>query len=211
MRLPPPRLTLGLIGVTAGAWVLATLLGLGDLLALKGGFIPARVAGAVVPEGVPAWLTPLSATLLHGGILHLGFNMLMLGYCGRFVEFALGWKGALLVYAAGAYGAALAQYAWAPVSMVPMIGASGAISATVGAYALMFGERPEPGAGRRRGHWGHWRQVLRLAGGWMLVQALVGIASAGSGVSIAIAAHVGGFIAGLLLARPLLRWRYRKA
>jgi membrane associated rhomboid family serine protease len=57
----------------------------------------------------------------------------------------------------------------------------------------------------------HWVRALWLAVAWTGVQWMVGLASAGSGYAIAWAAHVGGFLAGLALARPLLSWRYRGA
>src|SRR3546814_3238353 len=61
--------------------------------AVFGGFIPLRVTGGLdVPGGVPIWLTPLSAVFLHAGLLHLALNMLMMLFCGRFVENVLGGK-----------------------------------------------------------------------------------------------------------------------
>ncbi len=210
MRVPQPRATLWIMGATVVAWGAAALSGQEALLLQAAGFIPARFSAALSPSvaALPAVLTPLSATLLHGGIVHLAFNMLMLGYCGRFVEYALGMRGLLLLYVIGAYAAALAQFGWSPHETVPMVGASGAISALIGAYALLFGQREAPALSGRRGTW---IQILRLAGGWIFLQALIGLATLGSDMSIAIAAHVGGFVAGLLLARPLLLWRYRRA
>ncbi|MGH6890806.1 MAG: rhomboid family intramembrane serine protease, partial [Dongiaceae bacterium] len=93
-------------------------------------------------------------------------------------------------------------------NIVPMVGASGAISAVFGCYAMLFGQDrikplgPIPPRVIR---------IVWLAAAWIAIQGLVGIATWGSMTRIAIAAHVGGFIAGLLLARPLLLWRYRKA
>lgn len=209
MRLPPPRATLVLLGVTVAAWLLAEALGLSDWVALRGGFVPGRVMGGPVVGDVPVWLTPLTATLIHAGIIHLGFNMLMLGYCGRFVEYPLGSAGLAILYVAGAYAAALFQYLAGPTMLIPMVGASGAVSAVVGAYALLYSQRR--GAAVQPGRFGHWIQVLWLAAAWILVQLLLALATTASHISIAVAAHIGGFIAGLLLARPLLLWRYRKA
>lgn len=196
------------MGVTIVAWLLVAALGWSDRMADVAGFIPARVSGAVLPGALPVWLTPLSATLLHGGAMHLGFNMLMLGYCGRFVEYALGGRGALIIYAVGAYAAAAFHYLLGPNSITPMVGASGAISALVGAYALLFSQRRGAAS---RGRWGHWVQVAWLAAAWIVVQLMMGLATIGAHLSIAIGAHIGGFVAGLLLARPLLLWHYRKA
>lgn len=209
MELPDTRLTPWIIGVTAGVWIFLTLAGWNEIAAVAGGFIPARLSGAVVLDGaVPALLTPLTATLLHADVIHLAFNMLMLGFCGRFVESAVGSKLLLALYVAGALAAAFAQYLFSPMSQIPMIGASGAISAVVGSYAMVFSQQKVRAIGPFS------PLVVRivwLALAWMFVQSLIGLATYGSFTRVAIAAHVGGFVAGLVLARPLLLWRYRSA
>ena len=180
-------------------------------LSLGLGFIPARLGGESLPAGlplaVPALVTPLSATLVHGDVMHLLFNLLMLGFCGRLLERAIGGLGIAMLYTLGAYAAALAQWALDPASAVPMIGASGAISAIVGAYALLYGERRAKAIGPVPADAVH---IAWLAAGWIGMQLLIGAAGM-DGVTVAIGAHIGGFIAGLLLARPLLLWRYRDA
>ncbi len=209
MRLPPARATTVLVAITSMAWLIVATSGLADRAVVLGGFIPARFGAAPVLAGaVPAFLTPLSATLLHAGALHLLLNMLMLGYCGRYVEAAVGSRALVLLYGIGAYGAALGQYLAGPASFSPMIGASGAASALLGAYALLYGQQR---AGARTGPKAHALQVLWLAAGWICLQLLVELAGGFGGAAIATAAHVGGFLCGLLLARPLLLWRYRKA
>lgn len=195
--------------MTVAAFLIVSTAGASNSATILGGFIPARITGLVLlPAAVPAWLTPLSATLLHAGALHLGFNLLMLVYCGREDEVAIGPWGIAILYGIGAYAAAAAQYALDPASPVPMIGASGAISALVGAYALLYGR---PRASRFNPRVARMLHVAWLAAAWIVVQLLLGYASAIEGIGIAAMAHIGGFIAGLLLARPLLRWRYRKA
>lgn len=209
MRLPPARATFGLVGVTCAAWLLVRLSGLFGGIVNAAGFVPGRLAGVIdLPGALPAWLTPLTATLLHADIMHLGFNMLMLGFCGRFVEAALGPRGLIILYVVGAFAAALAQFAAGPASAVPMIGASGAISAILGAYALLYGRQKRASANPRLNAA---IQILWLAAAWVGLQLLVGFAFAAEGMAIAIAAHIGGFLAGLVLAQPLLRWRYRNA
>lgn len=156
---------------------------------------------------VPAWLTPLSATLIHGGLAHLALNLVMFVYCGQLAERTLGATGIVSLYVVGAYAAALGHWAFEPGSAVPMIGASGAISAVVAAYALLYGERRARGIGPIPAGVVH---VAWLAAAWVGIQLLVGVAGVG-GVTIAVGAHIGGFIAGLALARPLLLWRYRAA
>ena len=131
--------------VTALAWVIALVIGKSEQAALALGFIPARLSGVVVPwPAVPTILTPLTATLVHSGLIHLGFNLLVFVWCGAAVERVLGITGLLVLYVVGAYAAALAQWGVDPSGTVPMVGASGAISAVIGAFALSFG-RPRIG------------------------------------------------------------------
>ena len=203
------RLTLGIAGVTAAAWFLAYGLGLSEPAAIKGGFIPFRMQGVEGDESfVPAFLTPLTATLVHGGLMHVLFNLLMLLFCGRAVESILGSRQLAILYVAGAYAAAAAQYAVNPQSIDPMIGASGAISAVLGAYSIMFGRNRVKVANPKVALW---LNALWLAAGWVALQLIVGFTFETSGTRIAVAAHVGGFLVGLLLAKPLLLLRYRGA
>lgn len=206
--------------LTVLLFFLARVSGYESMLDYAGGFIPARVqqpdlldhAGLAI-AAVPVALTPLTATLLHGGWIHLGFNMLMLLFCGRQVEEVLGARLIWPLYLVGAYAAAAGQWALGPGLAVPMIGASGAISAIIGAYALLFGSRevkawgPIPASVVR---------MLWLGTAWTVLQFLIGIASStgnlglGTGdASVAVGAHIGGFIAGLLMTRPLLGIRFR--
>lgn len=203
--------------VSAGTFLAFLIVQIGKLTnqaALIAGFIPARVHELAVQNVVvgvpwlPLWITPLSATLVHGGWLHVGFNLLIFFFCGRQIEQLLGPMRLLIVYVVGAYAAALAQWLADPSALAPMIGASGAISAVIGSYALIYSQRevraigPIPAQVVR---------VLWLAAGWTVLQVMIGMVgfSVGPMGGIAIWAHVGGFIAGLLLARPMLRWRFR--
>jgi len=201
-------MTMTIAAVTVAGFALLSLMGKLAPAANVGGFIPAHVFGPRMPGELPIWLTPLSATLLHAGPMHIGFNILMLIYCGREDEVALGPPGIVVLYVVGAYAAAAAQYVAGPHSPVPMIGASGAISALVGAYAILYGQRRpskySPAVAR-------WLHIGWLALAWIAVQLMLGLVSRTEGMAIAAAAHIGGFIAGLVLARPMLAWRYRKA
>jgi membrane associated rhomboid family serine protease len=208
MRSQPPRATLMLGVAIAASYVLFGVAGQGDTAALLGGFIPARIGGPPLTDGLPVWLTPLSACLLHGGIIHLVFNLLMLGYCGKETEVALGPIPIVTLFLVGAYAAAAMQYLADPHTTVPMIGASGAISAIVGAYAILYGRPRESKLSPKVARWVH---IAWLAAAWTGLQLLVGYASRLNGTGIAAGAHIGGFLAGLLMARPLLRWRYRSA
>ncbi|HVJ02835.1 MAG TPA: rhomboid family intramembrane serine protease [Sphingomonas sp.] len=176
---------------------------------MRAGFIPARASGVPTDfAAVPAWLTPLTCTLLHAGVLHLAMNMVMLGFTGQQAERAVGPVGILILYVVGAYAAALAQWLPDPRSVTPMVGASGAASAVVGAYSLLFGRSRAKAIGPIPAQAVH---VLWLAAAWIVINLLVAFAFLGAGLSVAAWAHIGGFIAGLLLAKPLLRWNWRNA
>ena len=171
-----------------------------NALSYLAGFIPARVSGAFSISGaVPTLLTPLTATLLHAGIAHLVLNLITLVFTGRPVEAARGAGFLLGLYVVGAYAAAAAQFFAGPAGTTPMVGASGAISAVLAAYALMFGQLRTRG-GRPISPF---MRVLWLAAGWIGLQLLVGFAFQAEGVMIATAAHIGGFFAGLVLTTVL--------
>ncbi|MDB5720766.1 MAG: rhomboid family intrarane serine protease [Alphaproteobacteria bacterium] len=213
MRLPQnwrsAPVTIAIAAVTGLAWLVVAALGLDYQAAMWGGFIPARIdpAGGAAAL-VPVLLTPLTATLVHGGLMHVAFNLIFLLFCGRSVEPILGSRGLLILYLVGAYVGAGAQYLIDPHSAVPMIGASGAISAVLGAYAMLFGKNRVKVANPTLALWLH---VLWLAAAWIGLQLLVGFAFTPGGEGIAVAAHIGGFIAGLALAKPLLLLKWRGA
>lgn len=178
-----------------------------------GAFVPADVTLDVVrPFGIvpaPVFLTPLTAALLHDGIWHLAFNLLIFVFCGRAVEGAVGPVNLIILYLVGAYAAAAGQFAMDPQGLVPMVGASGAISAVIGAYAMLFGKNRVRVANATLALW---LNALWLMAAWVGLQIVMGIVfNAGSGLLLAVGAHIGGFVAGLILARPLLLWRYRNA
>ena len=176
--------------------------------ALRFGFIAARAGGMELAGALPLWLTPWSATLVHGGWLHLIFNLVMLVWVGSQVERVLGPANLLFAYLVGALVAAGAQWLADPAAFMPMIGASGAISAIFGIYAL-FEARPKSVTSsvklNRAIH------VAWLLAAWVAIQWMNGVLSQSQGVMLATAAHIGGFVAGLAMQRPLLLWHYRRA
>ena len=208
MRIPRTA-TVAISVLTVAVWLLTQLLRANDQAAVVLGVIPARLTGLIqISPAVPAWLTPLTATLAHANTIHLGFNVLMLLWCGSKVERILGAGPLAFLYAIGAYTAAMAQWAVDPVSPMPMIGASGAISAVIGAFALSFGQQKRivssPALNRTL-------NALWLLAAWVVLQVMTGLLGGLQGFMLATPAHIGGFIAGLLLQRPLLLWRYRNA
>ena len=175
---------------------------------LSYGLIPDVLLGdaRLAPElaVVPAWLTVFTSMFLHGGWMHLIGNMLYLWIFADNVEDRLGHGRFVVFYALCGIAAALAQALPDPDSQVPMVGASGAISGVLGAYLLMF----------PRAHvlvllpLGPLSQLVRLPallvlGLWFAMQLLSEMFAA-EGAGVAFRAHIGGFVAGLLLL-PVFR------
>ncbi|HZM70766.1 MAG TPA: rhomboid family intramembrane serine protease [Candidatus Cryosericum sp.] len=146
-------------------------------------------------------LTLVTSMFLHGSLLHLGGNLLYLWIFGNNIEDVMGRVRFLIFYILCGLAGALAQIAVRPASQVPMIGASGAIAGILGAYLVMFPAArvqtlfffiffarivPVP--------------ALIVLGSWLLVQ-LVNAGNMGPG-GVAWFAHLGGFLAGLLLIVP---------
>ena len=204
-------MTLGIAIVTAIVSLIVTLLDLEPHAALYAGLVPARASlgfAGDTPGLAPVILTPLTATLIHGGIFHLVMNLIMLVYTGAATERAVGARGIAVLYVVGAYAAALAQWLPDPQSVAPMIGASGAASAVLGAYAMLYGR----GRARNVGPVpARLVQAVWLAVAWAVLNLLIAAVAVRSGLNLAAAAHIGGFIAGLVLVRPLLAWRWRTA
>jgi membrane associated rhomboid family serine protease len=205
-----PRTATNIIAaVTALAWLVAALLGDSERAAYALGFIPGRFSGFLLPFAtVPAPLTPLTATLVHSGLFHLGFNLLIFLWCGTQVERVLGATGLVVLYLLGAYAAAAAQWGVNPHGTIPIVGASGAISAVVGAFALSFGRAK---AFTNNLRLNRWINIAWLMVAWIVLQLMMGWLGGQQGYLLATPAHVGGFAVGLLLQRSLLLWRYRKA
>jgi membrane associated rhomboid family serine protease len=204
------RVTLGLIAVTTLVWIVLSMLRQNEWAAVWGGFVPARVAHLTNDDGLMLlWLTPLTAAFLHANILHLAANMVFLAFCGRATEAVLGPIGLIVLYLLGAYAAAAVQYLFDPSAMVPMIGASGAISAVLGAYAVLFGRNKVKVRSPKLALALH---VLWLMAAWIVLNLIVFFTFARwIGVLVAVGAHIGGFMVGVVLAFPLLMFRYRKA
>jgi membrane associated rhomboid family serine protease len=205
----PRSATLVISAITALAWLIAAVFLPPEQAAPSFGFVPAHWSGITLPwPAVPAFVSPLTATLVHSGLVHLGFNLLVFLWCGVQVERVLGKSGLILLYLVGAYASAITQWAASPMSAVPMVGASGAISAVIGAFALSFG-RAKAFTNNLRVN--RWINVAWLMVAWVILQMMMGWLAGGQGYLLATPAHIGGFAAGLLLQRPLLLFHYRKA
>lgn len=189
--------------VVASVSVALWVTGYATEAALGLGFIPARVLGVELPPEIaslPWWLTPLSAILIYLHPLELFFSLAILVLIGNGLEKLIGARAMVGLYLFAAYPAALAQFVANPASSLPLIGATGPIAALIGAYAMLH-VRPRHGVVLNP-----WVQAAWLSAAWAAIS--LGLALAGG---FDWAANIGGFVAGVALARPLLAWRWRKA
>ncbi|MBM4128963.1 MAG: rhomboid family intramembrane serine protease, partial [Nitrospira sp.] len=156
-------------------------------------------------------LTIFSAMFMHGGILHLAGNMLYLWIFGNNIEDKLGHVRFLVFYIFCGIVSAYAHAITEPHSLIPMIGASGAISGILGAYLLLF-----PRAGVYTLIFlGFFIQIVKIPafvviGFWAIIQFINGLLSTGliKEGGVAWFAHIGGFLTGLLTIKL---WLPKKA
>ena len=147
---------------------------------------------------LPVYFNFLSSMFMHGGIAHIFGNMLFLWVFGDNLENLLGHFRYAVFYLVCGFAAALAQVILGPDSVIPMLGASGAISGVLGGYILLF-----PGRQVRAIIFNFFTTVPAYVaiGIWIVYQLIVGyMTPAGSG-GVAYAAHIGGFLAGLILVK----------
>ena len=174
------------------------------------GFLPGALFGSVRVEGavVAPALTIFSSMFLHGGLLHLLGNMLYLWIFGDNIEDRLGRVRYIAFYLICGVVAALAQALPNMDSDIPMIGASGAISGVLGAYLVLYPRANVLVVLPVFIVFYTFRvPALLVLGFWFLGQLMSSIAQSGQGGGIAFGAHVGGFLAGLVLIRLFLRER----
>ncbi|MBI1864511.1 MAG: rhomboid family intramembrane serine protease [Nitrospirae bacterium] len=196
-----PFVTIGILAVNIAVFLLeiASPDG-GEGIIRRFGAIPFRLASGGTGS-LTDYVTVGTSMFLHGGLFHLAGNMLFLWIFGNNVEEHLGSIRFLLFYAFCGAAAAAAHIVSAPGSVIPMIGASGAVAGVMGAYVILFP--------RARivtlVFLGFLVQMVRLPavlwiGIWFLIQFVSAVAggTAESG-GVAWMAHVGGFGAGLAL------------
>jgi membrane associated rhomboid family serine protease len=221
-RRSAPIVTLLLIGITLIVWFLVQ--GAGDAVPLARsvcelGMIPGeltgRAAGELVPLGHglvcvvdarPAWHTVLTSMFLHGDWLHLIGNLWFLWLFGDNVEDELGHGGFAVFYVLCGIAAAAAQLVVDPSAAVPMVGASGAISGVMGAYIVRFPRAPVRVLAILIIFLTTFRvPAFVMLGYWFLLQVLGGLPQLGGNAAAGVAfwAHVGGFVAGVLIALAL--------
>lgn len=153
-----------------------------------------------VPGPTPIYLTVLSSMFMHANWMHLGGNMLFLWIFGDNLEDRMGSGKYMAFYLLCGLAATFAQIIMGPDARIPGIGASGAIAGVLGGYLLLF-----PGATvRTMGRYGvNEVPAWMMLGFWILTQVLSGMAQWGGPEQggVAYAAHVGGFVAGLVLVK----------
>src|SRR4051812_33996318 len=154
------------------------------------------------------FVTIFTAMFMHGGLIHLAGNMLFLWIFGNNIEDSMGRVKYVIFYLFGGIAATLAQFAFDPNAVVPNLGASGAIAAVLGGYALLYPrarvvtlifiiffitlvELP----------------ALLVLGAWFVLQALDAASQPVGGGGVAVWAHIGGFVFGLI-AIKLFATRY---
>ena len=174
------------------------------------GVVPREyTAGVDLPPTIPypLWTTLVTSMFLHGGWGHLGGNMLFLWIFGDNLEHRIGHLRFILFYLACGIAAGLAHIFFNSDSSIPTVGASGAISGVLGGYLLMFP--------RNRVYvltYGGVMTVpaLFMLGLWILMQFINGvgeIARTPETGGVAYLAHIGGFVAGMVLAPVLAAGR----
>ncbi len=151
------------------------------------------------PGPIPIYLTIISAMFMHGGLGHIGGNLLFLWIFGDNVEHRFGHLAFFAFYIVSGIAATFAQIALDPGSLIPNLGASGAISGVMGAYLVLFP--------RNRVHAIFFYRVVQIPamlalGVWIALQLFSGFGSlTGEQVGgVAYGAHVGGFLAGVVMA-----------
>jgi membrane associated rhomboid family serine protease len=152
---------------------------------------------------LPFWTTLLTSMFLHGGWMHLGGNMLYLWIFGDNLEKVMGHVRFLVFYLVCGVAAGLAHIAFNARSNVPTVGASGAISGILGGYMLMFPRNRVRVL--MRGGVAHVPAFVML-GLWILIQLVSSVGTVArteqtEGGGVAFLAHVGGFVAGLILVK----------
>ncbi len=215
-----PFITFALIGLNVAAWLLVQ--GAGTPFTLMSsicnyGLIAGELTGRLTPgsgfpmaEGLACVIDPgqqsshlVTSMFLHGSWMHLIGNLWFLWIFGNNVEDAMGRIRFIVFYLVCGLAAAAGQTMVTPASPVPMVGASGAISGVMGAYLVLY-PRVRVFALVPLGFFmtsmalPAWTMLVY----WMLIQMVSGLANVGrSGGGVAFWAHIGGFVAGVVLIK----------
>ena len=176
----------------------------GEQAVFSFGVIPAALLGGqIMPENlavIPPWATMFTSMFMHGGWMHLIGNMLYLWIFGNNIEDAMGHQKFVIFYLLCGVAAVFAQAIPDPSSAIPMIGASGAISGVLGAYLLLYPHAKVLVAIPI----GFILQTMRIRAVfvlafWFGLQLFSSLMSGDQQGGVAFGAHIGGFIAGMVL------------
>jgi membrane associated rhomboid family serine protease len=209
LRVIPFQLVTGvLIVACVAAYLWQVSLSDNDLaqLHLQLGLIPALLLGGAAGANatltmVPPEATAVSSLFLHGGWLHLGANMAYLWVFGDNIEDAMGHTRFLAFYLLCGVIAGVTHAAFNPDSFAPLIGASGAVSGVLGAYVMLHPRVRILILAFNRFPLSVPAYLLLIA--WLAYQLYAAVASSDS--AIAWWAHIGGFVAGMILVVPFKR------
>ncbi len=202
-----------LIAVNVLGFLVQLLLDAGGALGVTEayGVVPTRIA--LDPAG--ELFTVFTAMFMHGGFVHLGGNMLFLHIFGDNVEDAVGHGRYLAFYLLAGLAAASAQVGVDPSSPIPMVGASGAIGGVLAAYVLLYPKAPVLVLNPVPLLWLVWGLFITLPAWffvayWFVWEQLLSGVIAPRTDGVAFYAHIGGFLGGLLLIRPMMTGRERR-
>lgn len=163
--------------------------------------VPAQVSSGISPDDL---LHIFTSMFMHGGLAHIGGNMLYLWIFGDNIEDAMGHGRYLFFYLLGGVLASVAHIVTSPVSTIPTVGASGAIAAVLGAYLILY-PRARVLTLVTFGFFIRMTMIpaVIVLGLWFILQLFQGVLTLGGPDvgGVAFWAHIGGFVVGLLLAR----------
>lgn len=200
-----PLFTMGFLALNVAVWFLVQGGGSGPALlasVMNFGFVPCELTGACQP-GSLGWASVMTSMFMHGGWEHLLGNMVFLWVFGNNIEDSMGHLRFFAFYLLCGIAAAAAHIYLEPTSALPAVGASGAISGIMGAYIVLY-----PRVRVLTWFPPFFMFSLRafvLLGYWFFLQLAMGVVTVGSQAADqggpAVWAHVGGFVAGVMLIR----------
>ena len=213
-----PVVNYGIIAVTILVFVLLQQLGTNDAFSYAFSLVPKEVTSGVDLNGIqilrdslgrtaeihhyasplPGYFNFISSMFMHGDIMHIFGNMMFLFIFGDNLEDLLGHIRYIVFYLVCGFAAAAAQILMGPDSIIPMLGASGAISGVLGGYLLLFPNKPVKAI-----IFNFLTTVPAFValGIWIVYQLVIGYLTPPGTGGVAYAAHIGGFFAGLALIK----------
>ncbi len=214
-----PMVNYTIIGINILVFLLLQQIGRNDAFTYAFSLVPKEIVTGIDLSGVqilrdslgrtaeiqhyatplPVYFNFFSSMFMHGDIMHIFGNMLFLFIFGDNIENRIGHFRYAVFYVACGLAAAAAQIVMDTDSIIPMLGASGAISGVLGGYLLLF---PNRSVKALIFNFLTTVPAYVALGIWIIYQIVIGYLSPSGGGGIAYAAHIGGFIAGLVLIKP---------